>query len=231
MDMNEVLELGYELHCTDRYVYNNKNVPRATEIISKCIHEDAIVSWSNSLGFKKKKYRDVLNYAAEYGSKVHYGIECYLKNKDIDSDTPSIPLEAFKNWWNQITYNNRVTIMGQEVKLVCEWYGGTYDLLIKINDKICLVDFKTSNHITYKYYIQLASYNKILREKHDIQVDAFIILKLDKNKPIFEEYVLDMNNEQHRQYLGYCERTFMSMVYLYYHIYYLEERFNDEYKK
>lgn len=228
MDMKDILELG-DIKFGDRYVYNGRNVPRATEIISKCIHEDSIVSWSNNLGFRRKKYKDVLNYSADYGTKVHYGIECYLKNKPIDDNTPSIPLEAFRLWWKMINQNNTVEILGQEVKLVCKYYGGTYDLLIKINNKIFLVDFKTSNHITYKYYIQLASYNRILRDIHGIQIDGFIILQLDKNKPIFREYVLDLDKEDHRQYLGYCERTFMSMVYTYYHIYYLEKRFKDEY--
>lgn len=227
--MRDILQVREGLSCTNRYIYNGINVPRATEIISKCIHEDALVEWSNKLGIKNKSYKEVLSYASDYGTRVHHGIECYLKNLDIPDNTPMIPLESFKNWWRMINQNNDISILGQEYKLVCEWYGGTYDLLIKINDKIYLVDFKTSNHITYKYYIQLASYRKILRDEMSTNIDGCIILQLKKDKPIFREYVLDFSIESHKEYIDICERTFMSMVYTYYHIHYLEKRFKDEY--
>ena len=45
----------------------------------------------------------------------------------------------------------------------------------------------------------------------------------------FREYVLDFSIESHKEYIDICERTFMSMVYTYYHIHYLEKRFKDEY--
>ena len=54
---------------------------------------------------------------------------------------------------------------------------------MRINGKIYLIDFKTSNHVTYKYYLQLAAYSKVLREKENINIDGVIILQLNKYQP------------------------------------------------
>ena len=223
------LEELEDLKCEDRYIYENRIcVPRVTEIISKCIHEDSLMIWSNSMGFKHKKYKDILAYAAEYGTKVHYGIECYLMNKSIPEDTPMNSLNAFIQWWNTINNGNQISILGQEHKLICRFYGGTYDLLLKINDRIFLVDFKTSNHVTYKYYLQLAAYRKILREVENINIDGTIILQLSKSYVSYKEYVLDFQNKSHLNYINIAERTFESMVYTYYHLNTLEKRFSNE---
>lgn len=231
MEIKEVLKLNTNLSSSGRYVYNNHDVPRATEIISKMIHEDGITQWANSLGFKHIGYNKALGEAADYGTKAHKGIEYYLKNKTIPLDTPQIILDGFKLWWDKININNTISILGQEHKLVCEWYGGTYDLLMSVNGIPWLVDFKTSNHVTYKYFIQLAAYNRILRDIENIILGGVVILQLDKNKPKYTEYVLDLSNEGQRNYFSICERTFMGLLYSYYHIHYLEENLNENISK
>lgn len=230
MELQDILDLHVEMNSSDRYTYNGKNVPRVTEVLSKMISEEKLMNWANSLGFKHKRYRDVLNQAATFGTKVHHGIECLLKGLPVPEDTPQVCLNAFKEWWKVIQANN-YEIIGQEKKLVCEWYGGTYDCLMKINDKIYLIDFKTSNHVTYKYYLQLAAYSKVLREKEGINIDGVIILQLNKYQPKYKEYILDLSIPDHKNYFDLCERTFISILYSYYHIHYLEENFNDLTKK
>ena len=78
MDLSEIKDIAI-LNCGDRYTYDGTNVPRATEIISKMIHEDSIVQWANSLGFKHKGYKRILNESAVYGTKAHSTIEKFLK--------------------------------------------------------------------------------------------------------------------------------------------------------
>lgn len=225
--MVDINKLDFDFNFGDRYEYNGKIVPRVTEIISKMIHEEGLMSWSNGLGFKKERYKDVLNAAAEYGTKVHHGIEVFLQENKILEETPCCPLQAFTNWYNSVrNANSVVEVVGQEEKLTCEWYGGTYDLLLKVNDKIWLIDFKTSNHITYKYYIQMAAYIMMLEEK-GIKVDGCLILQLSKNNPTYREYVLDLSKEEHKNYMEVCKRTFLSLVYGYYHIKYLEGEFKN----
>ena len=230
MQLQDILDLHVEMNSSDRYMYNGKNVPRVTEVLSKMISEEKLMSWANSLGFKHQRYKDVLSKAAVFGTKIHHGIECFLKGEKIPEDTPSICFKAFQEWW-KIIETTDYEIVGQEQKLVCEWYGGTYDCLMKINGKLYLIDFKTSNHVTYKYYLQLAAYSKVLREKENINIDGVLILQLNKYQPKYKEYILDLSIPEHKEYFNLCEITFESILYSYYHIHYLEENFNDLAKK
>ena len=230
MQLQDILDLHVEMNSSDRYTYNGKNVPRVTEVLSKMISEEKLMSWANSLGFKHQRYKDVLSKAAVFGTKIHHGIECFLKGEKVPEDTPSICFKAFQEWW-KIIETTDYEIIGQEQKLVCEWYGGTYDCLMKINGKLYLIDFKTSNHVTYKYYLQLAAYSKVLREKENVNIDGVLILQLNKYQPKYKEYILDLSIPEHKEYFNLCERTFESILYSYYHIHYLEENFNDLAKK
>lgn len=219
------------MNCKDSpYEYNGVKVPRVTEIISKCIHEESLMQWSNSLGFKHQSYKKVLDIAADYGSRTHKGIEYYLKGLDIPENTPLNSLYGFKSWWNILSNNNKLSILGQEQKLVCKWYGGTYDLLLSINDKIYLVDFKTSNHITYRYYLQLAAYNRILRSQN-INISGTILLQLSKTNTSFTEYTLNLDNESHRSYFLLAEKTFLGILHTYYNIDRLGSEFNEVHKR
>jgi len=203
---------------TDRYVYNGVYVPRVTNILSKTIHEDYLMQWSNSLGFKRKSYTKTLNAAADYGTKSHKGVELYLKGLPIPEGTPTNPINGFIKWWNLINSNNKITIIHQEYALTCPWFGGTYDMLLEINGKIYLVDFKTSNHLSYKYCLQLAAYNYMLKFNKIANISGIIILQLKKETPDFNEFVLNLDNSNHANFFNHCENTFLSLVYSYYHI-------------
>ena len=210
---------------TDRYKWNGMPVPRVTSIISKTIHEDFLMYWANSLGFKRKGYKKTLDAAADYGTKTHDALEKFLKGEPISEGAPMNPIDGFKSWWDLITKNNSVKIIGQEFKLTCPWFGGTYDMLLEINGKIYLVDFKTSNHLSYKYCLQLAAYEYMLRYNKICEISGIIILQLCKEYPTYNEFVLDFSNPNHAEYFKFCEQTFLSMVYTYYHILEAEKQY------
>jgi hypothetical protein len=211
----------------DRYTYNGKAVPRVTSIISKMISEDYLMGWSNYLGFKRQKYKDVIERAATYGTNTHLGLEMFLKNKEIPKDAPLVTLNGFKKWWGVINSDNDIKILGQECKLSCPWFGGTYDLLLSINGYTYLVDFKTSNHLSYKYCLQLSAYNYMLNYNNICNLSGIIILQLDKNIPSFKEFVLDFSNNNHKSFFELCEHTFLSLVYSYYHICKVEKDYKE----
>jgi hypothetical protein len=103
----------------------------------------------------------------------------------------------------------------QEHKLICPWFGGTLDLLIEIDGKIYLLDFKTSNHPSYKYFLQLAAYRYILKYYYGIEIYGCGIIKLNKKVIEFEEYIIDKSNQDYEEFMNLCERTFLSLVYAY----------------
>lgn len=208
------------------YMYNGKIVPRVTHVLSEMLHEDSLMGWSNYIGlYKRQKYKEVLDRAADIGSHTHNAIEKYLVyNEKLDSDT--IPLyirtevvntySAFLEWWKYVSEHN-VEIIMQEQPMSCPYYGGTLDLLIKIDGKIYLVDFKTSNHIGYKYYLQLAAYRRMLYTEYGIDIDGCILLQLSKTSPTFNEYMIDLYRFEDQYFMIQCDQAFLSLVYAYYH--------------
>ena len=225
-DFKDIDELEFIYKDKNSYEYNGIQVPRVTAVISSMMHSDSLMYWANSLGFKHQKYSEVINEACEYGTNTHKGIELFLKGESIPNETPYHSMNAFLQWWNTISNNNELKILGQEQTLVCPYYGGTYDLLLSINNKPWLIDFKTSNHISYRYYLQLAAYNRILRDDININLGGVLLLQLEKTRPVFHEYTLDFSRQPAVEYFNTCEKTFMSMLYSYYHLKYLEKNFN-----
>lgn len=217
-DLSKVIE-------EPKYLYNNKPVPRVTEILSSMLHEEYLVEWANNVGlYQHKSHIEYRDTAASIGTYVHGFIEryikydeypnfenisLYIKNKVINA------FRAFTKWWRIINKRD-VKVLMQEQELVCKYFGGTLDLLIQIDDKIYLVDFKTSNHSSYKYTLQLSAYMYILNELYNINVDGCIILMLSKQSPDFREIMYYLHNEDNIIYFDYCRECFFSLVYAYY---------------
>ena len=216
--------INYNLLTEDRYFYNNNPVPRVTELLSE-IHEEYLMLWANSLGFRRRRYKDELEMAAYIGTNVHEFIEQFLIKKEFNEltrvDTEYFvkinnAVNSFIMWYSDVSKNNNIEILGMEQKLVCPWFGGTYDVLLKINGKIYLGDFKTSNHVGYKYFLQLTAYKYMLEYYYNTKIDGCLILQLDKNCVAYEEYFLDFSNIEHLNFINQCTTTFLSLVYTYY---------------
>lgn len=219
--VTDVAKKGEEAY----YIENGIPVPRVTEILSKMIHRDSLMYWANSLGFKGLKYKDVLNNAARIGTIAHSAIEKYLKEK-IKSES-NIPFLGFLSWYNTVTIDIGlpIEVIYVEHRLTCKWFGGTLDGLLKIGNKIYLIDFKTSNHVTFSYFLQLAAYRFMLKIKENIDIDGVIVLQLDKEEPGFNEYHLRFDIHDHAEFMAHCEETFLSLVYAFYNVEYAEKWF------
>ena len=217
------------VEASNKYKYNDRFVPRETSIISEMMHSDALMYWANNLGFKGIRYRDFMNDAAKIGTAAHHAIEIFLKEKL--SCTNNIPFLGFKSWYDTlVSGNNKIEIIGVEEHLVCKWFGGTYDALFTINGAYYLIDFKTSNHITFKYFLQLAAYMYMLKEK-GIILSGVIVLQLNKEEIGFNEYLLNFSIPEHKQFIDNCMNTFFSLVYAYYNVKEVEEMYENIYGK
>ena len=238
--MNNIIELIDNIkddinNIDSEYTYNGTTVPRVTKIISRCIHNDSLMYWANSLGFKHQSYAKVINAAAQIGTEVHNNIDMYLEdNTHIISDTIDICVInaylSFLKWYSTIVKLAKVEVIFHEKALSCKYFGGTLDGLYKINDMVYLVDYKTSNNITFNYYLQLAAYRYLLKMELGIDINGIIILQLNKNNVSYNEYVLDFNNNDHLNFINHCERCFLSLLYSYYNISIVENEYNNLYK-
>lgn len=224
MDLQKMVNPSLYNESNSKYLYNGVNVPRVTEILSAMLHEDYLMGWANAMGlYKHTKYEVFLNTAADIGTAVHEAIEKYL-GENISPDIDNYPQDikfriscafnSFLSWWD-IIKKTKYKIILQEYALVCKYFGGTLDMLIEINGKVYIVDFKTSNHSSYKHFLQLAAYRYML-EENGYKVDGCIILLLDKKTCKFTEYVLHFDQEEHLKFIDQCEECFLSLVYGYY---------------
>lgn len=233
-DIEEILDkIGSEdWYKNNKSKYTNSNgyyIPRVTEIISKMISNDILLYWANSLGFKRLKYKDVLNKAANIGTEAHSAIEKFFKDK-FKTDN-NIPFLGFLEWYNDIeTSGLQIEPIFIEKELICNLFGGTLDALLRIGGRVFIVDFKTSNHVTYSYFLQLAAYNYILKLL-GINVDGVLVLQLDKESPGYNEYILDFSYIEHVTFFNNCETAFLSLLYGFYNIYNIERQFGTIFNK
>lgn len=213
-------ELTYEANSKSSTYYNQDGikVPRVTEVLSRMIHSDGLMYWANNMGLKGYKYKDLMTTAANIGTYAHKAIEIYLRDNINTED--NIPFQGFLMWYNILTKEQglSVEVVYVEHKLACRWFGGTLDCLMKINGKYYLLDFKTSNHVTFSYFLQLAAYRYMLYVTEGIIIDGIIVLQLCKDEPGFNEYMLVCSNPEHMTFINHCEVTFMSLVYAFYNL-------------
>ena len=231
--MKEMVTLlnNMEPICIDsNYTYNGIIVPRVTAILSKCIHSDSLMYWANSLGFKHQSYKKTLEEAASIGSCAHENIDNFLSNKPIETSMPHQSHNAYQSflkWFYDVSNIANVKVIFHEKTVTCKYFGGTLDGLYEINGKIYLVDYKTSNHVTFKYILQLAAYRYMLRNELGIEIDGCIILQLSKDAVSYNEFVLNFDNVNHLNYINDCESAFLSLVFSYYNIIKVETNYQN----
>lgn len=196
-------------------------VPRVTEVLSSTIHEDGLMNWANGLGWKRVSYRSFMREAADKGTYSHLAIEKYIREGSIDISSMRIVsdtirntviscLDGFIQWWNKIHSEYKdIKVIYLEETLIHDYFRGTCDCLLNVDGRYWLIDFKTSNHMNYKYTLQLAAYRFLLRELRGIDVTKCSVLKLDKVNHSYSEYTLDLKNEEHSKFIDECEETFM----------------------
>lgn len=245
MMLEELLDevIKNELTCSkkwDTYFYYGKPVPRVSTILSEMSSNESLLGWANGLGFRRQKYDDVRQLAADKGTASHNLIEEFLNTNIVKTDFEDIPSElrvavyncynGFLSWFNMMK-THRFTILDIEKTLVCPYCGGTLDLLVNIDGKTYIADLKTSNHMNMKYYIQLGAYTYMIENYYNIKIDGVLILWLDKTKIRYMDYVLDRSNPQHEAMLQSGITTFLSMLYAYYNKCYLEDQYNSIFGK
>ena len=138
-------------------------------------------------------------YRAWIGTMVHDIIENLLDGLQIDLSKPrlvpndyknthigisenvppevDIRVQAFVDWWNSL---NNPEILAVELLLFHpeHYVAGTLDLLIKVDGKVLLVDFKTGKKYEKSQSIQLTYYKDLVEKLYDIKVDELACLFL-----------------------------------------------------
>ena len=192
---HNIIELGYEdlvaettdtgrtYKCPDGSSFNSVTT------VLKVLSEDAIQAWRRRVG------EDVANKigvrAANRGTAVHSIIERYLDNNvEYDKDVMPDVLSTFKDV-QPILDEHISEILGLEAPLYSKHLklAGRVDCVGVFDNKLSIIDFKTSRKIKKKewihnYFAQASAYAIMFEERTGIPVPQLvIIIAVDNEQP------------------------------------------------
>jgi len=178
---------------------NIENLPRVTSVIS-ILDKPGLSQWANQLGLSGINVNTELNRTANIGTAVHQLIQHYLLTRDKEifikeilekfnaSDGSDIlfAFEKFVKW----STNHSFTDIEVEKSLHSKQYRGTIDILSNFDNKLTLIDIKTSKKIYISHEIQVAAYCVLLC-KNNIYPQEVGILRVGINDDQIEYKIID----------------------------------------
>ncbi len=152
----------------------------------------------------KEKTNKIKEDAGLVGTVVHGLIEDFLKGKDIPKQSDPAVVNCwnlFLDWWNKQEYE----VVELEKKIYSKKYNyaGTLDLVVK--DKkgnLVLMDIKTSNFISFDYFLQLNAYKFAYEEETGSKVSKSFIVKLSKKDAEIEIKEIPLNKKLFNAFIG-----------------------------
>jgi hypothetical protein len=155
----------------------------------------------------KSAHKDKLEEAADTGHAAHQCLEDSIKHAlqstpqktvqqliNLPSDDRAVnAANAALSWMNQ----HAVRWVETETKVYSRMhnYAGTADGLatcdscqdkaccpVEFKDRLCLIDWKTSNHLRTEYLLQTAAYVQAEQEEKGIEIQERFVLRLGKNE-------------------------------------------------
>lgn len=174
-----------------------KPVPGSTTILKNIgWSSEVLIGWARNLGMKGLDPFKVRDDAAEIGTVAHEMIETHLSKEygigefeiDLDDYAPvlvekaQLAFDAYMKWENGL---KEFEPLESEIQLAHYdlLYGGTIDMIAKINGVLHIVDFKTSKYVYPTHVMQAESYRQMyLSNMPDVDKDIpVLILHISKS--------------------------------------------------
>lgn len=162
-------------------VADGTRVPGVTTVLG-VLAKPALIAWANQMGLQGIDTRKYVDRLAEIGTLAHYWIECILRKVEPDLSTWSkeqVDLAQnsvlkFLAWMD----GHEIEVVGTELQLVSEQYcyGGTVDVVARVDGELEVVDIKTAKAIYEDMMYQVAAYWQLARENGQA-VDAIRIVQ------------------------------------------------------
>src|SRR3989344_1671686 len=140
--------------------------------------------------------------ALETGTQVHALLEQFIKNDDQeipkqeDSEVQEC-VNRFMEWVNK----HKIEWLASELLVGSEIYkfAGTLDAIARLDNKLVLIDFKSSKQISIgEYGLQTAGYKIALEELGCPDIEERIIVRLPKDGSDIEIHKIETNFEEDR---------------------------------
>ena len=217
---------------THTYKVGGKKVPSVTGITSRGLIKDGLTNWKVQfpLGQAKRELNQMLNdniqldrlslekifaeaegatdkimrEAGRVGTVVHGLVEDYLKGKEIPTQNDKRVVNCwnlFLKWWENQEYEP----IEIEKKLYCKKYNyaGTLDLVVKDKEEnLVLIDIKTSNQISFDYYLQLNAYWFAYEEETGKKISKALVVRLPKSDKKIDVQEIPLNKKLLNAFIG-----------------------------
>jgi len=175
-------------------------VPGCTTIVNRFKESGGLIHWAWQMGIDGIDYRQKRDDAADAGHIGHALIDAEIHGRpepDLTREDPAnVKLalkarDAFRTWRDQV----KLEIIETETPLVSEKhrFGGTFDALARINGKLRLLDWKTSNGVYGDYIAQVAAYRELILERArlagaPIEIEGAQLLRFGKEFADFHDH-------------------------------------------
>jgi hypothetical protein len=181
---------------------DGSHYPSVTTITGQ-MSKDAIVAWRKRVG--DEVANKITNQATTRGTSVHKLCEDYCLNLDMDDKVMPANKEMFMSIKGELDAKVD-NIRSVEGFLYSNYLrtAGQVDLVADYNDKISIIDFKTSKKRKpeawiQNYFIQAAAYSFMFEERTNIKVPQLvIIIGVDGES---EPQVFTKNAKERNEYL------------------------------
>jgi len=192
---------------------NGKRVPGVTTIIGRFKDSGGLMHWAFEQGKAAERGEiaslyDKRDEAANAGTLAHSLVEAHINDEPLpalpDDEIGSQAQQGFQNYiyWAE---NNRIKILRQEMEMVSEKYqfGGCPDAMgIDSRERLCLLDWKTSNGVYQDYLIQITAYRQLWEETNPDQpiVGGYHLLRFSKEQADFAHHYWSELDEAWEQF-------------------------------
>lgn len=158
---------------THTYLYDGLMLPSVTEIIDKKFNDYADVP------------KDILNRAAERGTKVHKQIENYCKSGVDDGSTAIRNFKFLQSQYGFEVLDNELPLVifnDDNIPVAC----GRLDMTIEMDGRVGIADIKTCSALNKpKIAYQLNMYRLGLMQSYGVQAEFLKIIHIRDDKRKF----------------------------------------------
>jgi len=201
--LKELDKLGKKKPHTRYTLADGTVIPSTTTINSNNLgwNKYILIKWSKKMQRENKDSEAFTEVSARIGTLAHYFAECYVKKEPIDREMVAAEYlveevkiaktayQGFKKWadkHNPIFKHSEVQLVSEEYK-----YGGTIDLILEVDGKLCIYDIKTSNSVHTEMILQLAAYRHLYEANYALKITSATIIKISKDEPEYELHYVD----------------------------------------
>lgn len=222
-------ELENKITIPDEHWYkSNKGeiyLPSVTTLLDAYPKGLAYTIWLKQVGMNASQ---ILKEAGEIGSNVHAAIDQYVKSGYLSYlSQDGKELFKFEEWElicraMEFFTNFKPEIIVHEFSFACDQlqYGGTIDMVCKINGEIWLIDYKSGNAVYDSHYLQIAAYKKaweLLNPNYPIKHGGILHLKASTRKEVKDSIQgkgwkmeqSDNGFDADFEYFQYCQKLWL----------------------